>query len=360
MHRENSRHRCPATRPSLAARRASRWTRCGWLPLAGWLLVAAGIAWPCPQWLRADEPRGPLENETWDERVERIKAMTDDQRKTLLQKKRRFSNLDAAEQQRLRDIHRQLTQDPQATEFRRVLACYSNWLNTLNVTERAEVESLPPDKRIEKIKELVRAQDLKRARRMAGGFQMDPSDLAVIHDWFDQFLDQHAQDILATLPDGPFTELKKNYVADRDRVFLGRLYVQSMSPDLPRPSPEEEDALQAKVSQEARAVLEKAEPHERSRIMRWWIGAAVLSRLRTSPPSLEELHQFAHESLSDSERLRLESLPADQMYRELRFLYSQRRSPGDRGRGFPWGPPGGQRPPGPGRGPDFDGPPPKD
>ena len=138
---------------------------------------------------------------------------------------------------------------------------------------------------------------------------MSPRDLTVIHDWFDKFIDDHTPAILATLPDEPFEKLKKEYDPERDRDFLRFLYIRSASPNLPRPSQEDEAQLQTKVSKEAQEVLAKADEHERSRIIQWWIGAAVLSRMRTNP-SLEELQKFAQESLSDAERFRLgESAP---------------------------------------------------
>jgi hypothetical protein len=77
---------------------------------------------------------------------------------------------------------------------------------------------------------------------------------------------------------------------------------------------------------------------------------------------VEELQQFAQESLSDAERFRLESLPRDRMYRELRMLYSQRQFGGDPARGFPRFRRGGdgawQLPPGGPGDPPPDGPPP--
>ena len=286
--------------------------------------------------------------------------MSDAEKTDLLQKKRRFDDLSPAEQARLQQIHNQLAQDPDQTQLWQVLKRYRDWLDMLTLAERAEILSLPADKRIVKIQELASVQEAKRFRMMAGGFQMSPRDLSVIHDWFDKFLDDHTPKILATLPDEPFGRLKKEYKPERDRVFLGRLYNQSMSPDLPRPSPEEEQQLRAKVSKEAQGVLNQAESAQaRSRIIRWWIGAAVLSRMRTEP-SKDELHKFAQESLSDQDRFRLESLPTDHMNRELRRLYNQRRFAGDPSRGFPWGRFGGDRKPGPDGGPGFDGPPPPD
>ncbi len=292
-------------------------------------------------------------DETLQQRAERLARMSDAEKMVLLQKKDRFTALPPEEQQRLREIHDQLSRDPDAAQLQQVLQRYYDWLSMLTAPEQAKILSLPADQRIEKIRELVRAQDARRVRAMASGFQMSPRDLEVIHDWFHAFLEKHAQEILDRLPDPPFGHLKKTYDHQRDHVQLGWLYVQSMSPDLPRPSREEERQLEARVSKHAREVLDQAGSDEaRSRIIRWWIGAAVLSRRRISP-SIEELHEFAQKSLSDDERARLESLPVEQMYRDLRILFYQHRYGADRGRLFPWGPRGGGRLPGPEGTPGF-------
>jgi hypothetical protein len=114
------------------------------------------------------------------------------------------------------------------------------------------------------------------------------------------------------------------------------------------------------VSKEAQQVLADADAEQRSKIILRWIGAAVLSRLRTNP-SLEELDEFAQNKdfVSDTERAWLESLPRDRMYGELRLLYKQRRFAGDPSRRSPWArEPGGDRKPRPRAGGDFEGPPP--
>ena len=181
---------------------------------------------------------------------------------------------------------------------------------------------------------------------------LDAHDLTVVHDWFDKFIDDHAREILNTLPDEMFGKLKKDYEPERDRGFLRRLYLGPGPPNLPRPSQDDEAQLRTKVSKEARDMLAKVSAEERSQVIQRWMGAAVFSRMRTNP-SPEELQAF-QESLTQSERTRLESLPRDRMYRELRYLYSLRRFGGSPDRGFPWGRRGGNGQRGPEGGRGFD------
>jgi hypothetical protein len=334
----------PATR-SRAGRFLARPLGIWWAPLVS--VSVAFLVAPAP--LPADDAPAQVQQE--------LERMSEVDKTALLQKKRRFDDLPAGEQDRLRKLHDELLADPDQPELQRVLERYSNWLRTLAPRERAEVISLPADKRIEKISELMRAQDAKRFRMMASGFMLDSHDLTVVHDWFDKFIDDHAQEILKTLPDELFGKLKKDYEPERDRGILRRLYLGPAPPNLPRPSHDDEAQLQTQVSKEARDMLTKVSAEERSQVIQRWMGAAVFSRMRTNPSS-EELQAF-QESLTESERIRLESLPRDRMYRELRYMYSLRRFGGgpDHG-GFPWGRRGGDGQRGPEGGRAFDGPPP--
>jgi hypothetical protein len=292
----------------------------------------------------------------------KLDQMLDAEKATLLQKKNRFDELSWDKQQHVRQIHDAMSRDPRQAELQRVLKRYHAWLvDTLTVAERATVLGLPADQRIEKITELVRAQQAKRFRMMASGFMMSPQDLAVIRDWFDKFLDDHADEILAAWPDDPLhADLKQNYDRDRDRYRLRFDYAVRRDHNRPQPSAEEVARLQTLVSKEAQQVLADADEKERSEIVLRWIGAAVLSLMRTNP-SVEELDEFAHnrDFVSDAERAWLESLPRDSMLQQLRVLYKQRRFAGDASKKSPWDRGrGGSRQAGPGAGPDLGGPPP--
>ena len=60
----------------------------------------------------------------------------------------------------------------QQAEQQQVLERYHEWLRLLTPAERAEIESYPAHTRIEKITELVLAQEAKLFRKMAGGWMM--------------------------------------------------------------------------------------------------------------------------------------------------------------------------------------------
>ncbi|NLX54452.1 MAG: hypothetical protein GXY58_05005 [Planctomycetaceae bacterium] len=288
-----------------------------------------------------------------------LTRMSDAEKAAVLQKKRRFDELRPVDRQRLRQLHQELSRDPRQAQLQQVLTQYYDWLRTLNPAERAELLSLPADQRLVKIQELRSQQQAKRRRMMAAGFMMSPADLTVIYNWFDQFLADHHTELRAALPDDPtFADLKHQYDHERDHHRLRFDYTFRRDPDRPRPTPEEVARLQTLVSPEAQQVLANASPDERQRIVLFWIGAAVLSRMQTNP-SLEELDQFVQDRnfVSDAERQWLESLPRDRMYRELRVWYKQRRFAGDPSKRSPWDRgPGSNRSPGWAGGSEFEGP----
>lgn len=303
--------------------------RPGLVPLACCLCAALTLCSAQPTLAWGDEAA--------DENLARLEGMTDAEKTALLQKKRRFDDLPAAEQERLREFHAALQADPRQAELKHVLERYSGWLRTLTPLERAELTSLPADKRLKKIGELLHDQDAQRFRMMAKGFLLTPEDLSTIQQWCDEFIDNHAQEVLDHIPADVFKGMtgraKGPYVPERDRPFVASLYMLPVpeSVNMPRPNREDEVRLQSRISKEAREILARAkDDKERSEIIQNWTWAAVRSRMRVNP-STDELDQFA-QTLDEKERFRLENLPRDRMYRELRWMYGQKRFGGEPGR----------------------------
>ena len=281
--------------------------------------------------------------------------MSDADKAAALEKKRQFDELSPEQRERMRRLHAELSADPDRERLLGVLERYCEWLKILTAVERAEVIRLPGNERIAKIKDLLRTQETERFRKMAGG-NLDPGDLKAIRQWLDEFVDAHADQILATLPPERRDRIPADGKMDPGRrlSMLRGIYLRGGGGSLPRPSAADEDRLRARLSRDAAAVLNKAESDEdRSRLIDTWIRAADFSRV-WAHVSVEELQEFAQESLDEHERARLESLPREQMYRELRWLYNQRRF-GDAGRRKPPGGSGwrggGERGPPPPRGP---------
>ncbi len=300
---------------------------------------------------RADE-------ETLAQRRERLEQMSDLEKTRLLQKKSRFDALPPQDRERLRTIYEEISGDPRCDHLRGVLERYSEWLKTLTPVERAELAKLPPDERLAHIRQLVSAQNAKRFHMMSGGF-LEAKDLGAIRQWLDEFVLAHAAEIQAAIPDDPndrrlekLRKLKKEFDPAEDLPMLRGFYLMSDPSRLPRPAAEDEERLRSMVSAEAREVLDKAGGDgARSQIIHRWMWAADGSG-RIWPIRQADLDRFVKEELAESERVYLESLPRDRMYRELRWKYIEAKSKSGWGRpGMRMGPGGRRGPGGPG-GPD--------
>ena len=299
--------------------------------------------------VRADDP-SLARNE------QRLEQMSDAEKSEFLRKKHRFDELTVDEKEHLRRLYSQFQADPDHDRLLAVLRRYANWLKTLPPGERAQLLSLPADQRVRKIKEIQQTREAQRFRMMVDG-RLGREDMRSILKWVDQYTRDHRDAILANLPNKfhPSKDMSPN----RLTRFLGFILLRySKTFDL---SAEDEKQLRGTISRDAQQFLDKLDSEdERSRVLRTWIRAALFSRMRP-PIDPESLRKFALNRLKPAQREYLESLPRDQMLRELQNLYWSEVSHGPnwrrRGRPGPgFGPlrPGGKRPLGP---PGLHGPP---
>lgn len=297
--------------------------------------------------------------ETLAERRERVAKMPAEEKEALLQKSERFTSLPDAEKARLRTLHTDISSAQDGERLTHVLERYHAWLATLSSAERSALLSLPTEQRLAKVKELVRNQEEKQFRELVKQ-NLQPEDRKAIITFLDGFADKHKEAILTSIP----REFRPKELDGRSRwpvlMHVLRLWSENNA-EMPKPTPEEVDALVITLSPKARQSLETIrDPVARTKLAQDWIRAAIMSRgMPTLPPvSPEELRRFSVEELTAQERERLESLPAEEMPVALQRAYYEHRW---RRNGWTRGGPGGG-----GRGPgEFgpggpDGPPPMD
>lgn len=312
--------------------------------------------WSFALWLPGAGVVQAMEEESVAERRRRVEAMSASEKEQLKQKQESFVSLPQTEQERLRRLHAELASSQDADELRGVLERYHAWLSTLSSAERAELLSLPPDKRIERIKAMIQKQEDERFRSEVEG-KLTREDREAIVKWLLAFVDAHQQEIVDSLP------------ADRrppqiDRFPLMFILLRGWGEgnlNMPRPKTEDVEELFGSLSPDAQQTLKSVrEPQKRMEVAKRWISAAVSTRRWRSPPpvSSEDLRKFYAEQLTASERERLEALPPDEMQRALqrRYYEHQFRERGPGGFG-PGGPSRGGRGPGD-FGKDRKGPPP--
>ncbi|MCI0358048.1 MAG: hypothetical protein L0211_06175 [Planctomycetaceae bacterium] len=283
--------------------------------------------------------------DSYADRAAEVKALSAEKKAELLRKKERFDKLSDAEKNRLRGLHEQLASSPDGPELLKLMGRYCDWLKGLNPRERDEVLSLPADKRIARIKEIVSRQEGQRFTEYVN-FHLPKPDQDAIYKWLDDFVAKHEEEILDQLSEN---ERKWFPRIDDDRArrkaLIPKLLRRRGDSNMPFPSSEETDQMVASLSAETRGRLDAPGGTDRSDRLRELVGAAILS-VSIPPPSEDDLRKlFA--SLPAADKGRLEEMDPDEMDRALRFMYRARHIAGRGYRGG--GPPGrGPGPPPPG------------
>jgi hypothetical protein len=234
----------------------------------------------------------------------------------------RFERLPPEEQARRIALEAELSADPQQAELRETMQRYQQWLKTLSSSQRAELRSLPVDKRVARVAELRQAQDLEQARRQ------DQRAMAALVEsrLLAQVADADLRDKLTSAP-----EFARRAVLFRQ---MGPQGMQELRRDL---TPDELAAIEPELSESLRRQLHAAGADEaRQRIVsqrlrevrRQLFEGDGLSLLAWMGPEPEpELDRFFKDDLTDLQRESLLSLPPDQMRYRLRRLYLHEKFP---------------------------------
>jgi hypothetical protein len=293
------------------------------------------------------------------ERAERLKKLTAEQKDELLSKKDRFDDMKPEEQARLHALHASIEAAPNGKELQQTLSRYHAWLGTLTSIQRDELRDLPADKRIERIKELLKQQEVQRFQAFVGN--LDEDDRQAIFKWLGDFVTEHEEEILEVLPRDERQRIRDMGDPEAKQRTLGFVMgVHRYDANIPAPSREDLNRLMDRLSAKTTAQIEQAPATEQPDRIREMIGAAIFSR-RNPPVPDEELRKF-YTGLKADQRERLEGLEAEEFKRRLTWMYHAEkngyRGPGGPGGRGPWlGSGFGQGGPGrPGEGPRGDGP----
>jgi hypothetical protein len=314
--------------------------------LAGMLLLTASL-------------RTTVGDDSTEQARQRLSAMSAAEKQELEAKRTRFYSLPESDQQRLRQVHQELSEAEDGERLRQVMQNYAKWLRSLQSGVRAELVTMPPESRVERIKELLQEQENWRMRKYVMP-ELSAEDRAVIVRWMEEFVTAHEQEILERLP---HWKPRWETYEPSQRLNMLIFAATTIKPvrELLLPDDEEMQKLKTQLSAAAKQELSRAEKEGRlAELAERWSRAAMLSRHAPPQVSREELQRFYSE-LSSQQREYLENLSAERMEQELTRLYHFSRfrrffdpdrapfsRPGDGGRGRSRGGwPGGERPPGP-------------
>lgn len=280
-----------------------------------------------------------------DRDAAKLKTLPPDQKDELIRKKARFDSLSDEEKRKLRELHDSITKSQDAPELEKVMTRFCDWLKTLSSGQRAELLDLPPEKRIERIKEIMSQQEAARFKEYTGNLPENDRDR--IYKFLEEFVSTHEDRIKDRMPREMRDRLRHVDDEARKRMLIGALQNRRNDSDMPFPAREDFEKLLQSLSPETQKQLEQARtPEEKEERTRELVRAAIWSRM-FPPVSEEELRKF-YTKLPVEARERLEPLDPEQMNRELRRMYyaDKFRERGPWGEGGPrGGPPRG----GPGR-----------
>ena len=281
--------------------------------------------------------------DSWADRRARIERMSPSEKDQLLRQQERFSQLDPAEQQRLRTFAKELDQAPDAAELRPVLDHYYQWLLTLPGIQRAQLLQLEPEQRLQRIKQM-KADDARLA-----GHRLSASDSQAVFNWLEHRIMDNVQPAMRD-------RLQQLSPAERHREIVRMIWQRSQSPEGfkgPGPlKPGDMQELRGKLSEGARKQLNQAlDDSKVGQLMGDWVRQALGGYFGGGRPmatagrgvSEERLRQFFEHELPESERQQLLALPADELYGNLRRLYYLHMQGGPPG-GMPAGGAGPRRP----------------
>ncbi len=325
-----------------------------------------------------------LDSDSPQRRLAQIEAMSETEKEELRVKKERFDRLSKEEQDRLRQLYRDIRQETDAEKLQRIMVRYGEWLKSLPIDQRAELAGLAPQERLQRIKKILEMQERQRFQELVYR-KLSPKDYEVIKQWFGELVVRNMKSLGSKLPPEVLDEFARKpdpvdalfEIVRYRRDTLKEANLRSF--DIVEITDKDIATLSGQLSPEARKTLEEAASNnDRLNAVKYWVFAATISR-RFQRVSDEQLRRFMAERVDKSTRDWLENLPREQMLNHLRRMYytdNFRGREGDNGRrnfrgfggpgegwpGWPWmgrtgpqGPPDPSKPPMPP--PDMNGPP---
>ena len=257
--------------------------------------------------------------ETLNEREQKLRTMSRDDKEKLRRNSERFYGLPPDEQNRFRQLHDQIASHDKAQDLHGILERYTDWLKTLSSIERAKLLGMPVKDRIAMIKHLQQ----KRERERFGFFgesQLPAEDIPKILRWTMAYIHNHEREIIAQLPQQGRQRILRAQPRERRKMLLAALMRRRPSPKDLSTSAEEIRRLAEQLSPEAQAILENARGEKKRILVARWISASILAKVFPKVDN-DKLERFERETLTEAWRERLDAGSADNRKRQLLWLY---------------------------------------
>jgi hypothetical protein len=282
-------------------------------------------------------PKGLVtDDESLADRRQRVEKMGLDEKEQLVKAEDRFAGLPPVDQQRLRRLHDDLQNDPDAVQLGAIMHRYYEWLKPLPPLTAADLTEGQPEERIALVKKRLQ-EELQRD----GGLRPSAKDLAALRNWLDDCATHREADFVKFLNNEQerkrFTESGKPL---RHQMVLGFLRWQWLMPSPGKLPPlmtnDDISRLREKLSPAMRKQLEGKAPAEQWRLVTAWLRPGFRrpgeDRRQHGPLSQSDddrLAEFFEKVLSDEDRDRLLSMPGEEMQWELQRLFLMHTRPPD-------------------------------
>ena len=284
-----------------------------------------------------------LVDENNGQRRARIKSLSQQDENRLIINRRRFGEMDSAQQDKLRAMHRQLSKDPQREQLLQTMDAYYHWFLQLTPAERIELRSQSSEQRLMHMGKLLAEQRVKaEARRVR-------ADVRAVQRWLVDVAVKNRELLAQGLPRKTRDAIERSSQGMQPHNLMRRLWARwDNGQNAKNPAIEEEDwvALKGSLSPQLRKVLEDNPDPEagfRALVEKLPKGFPGLSPGRrndattavaplfavamedASDMNKRELWRFFHEELTEDQQKRLRGLPHKEFWRKLRAEFVRSR-----------------------------------
>jgi len=268
------------------------------------------------------------------ETVEQLQQLPPQQRIELQQKNVRFEQLTDEKKAEYREFNARLNATANQKRLRQVMQSYADWLLNLDTTERERILSLPLDKRLQEVVQLVRMEKGQRFKELLVT-NLRHDDLIEVGQWYGRWLDDHTDTLTAlseSIKDPAFKELIARTEESRQRstltvVLLLKKHGNSKWNDWFKDWELDVTKLIGSLSETAKLLYASAESDQQrlELVLRWGYYALVAQSMQGV--SDDELLKFYRNEMSPVNRDILNRQRPENVIPMLHRFYFQHRMP---------------------------------
>lgn len=245
-----------------------------------------------------------------------VRALSDEDKAKLQRRRKRFEDLTAAEQQRIRTLHATIESRDDRDALVAVINRYGEFLKSLSSSEKKELLDLPREERLDKIR-AIKAHKEKQRLMESLSDNVKIADVESFVKWLDEIATRTVKSDLKKDPNRRYARDAMRDQRSRIRWFFFRNMKSRKSNAFHEATSEDIQNLRASLGEYLQALYAKTTTLDQKRELTHSLFEAILfNRIR---PQFEakELERFAREKLDERARRELKDLKGDAYARRL-------------------------------------------